>query len=321
MAQLPTEQRTNGDLIRDAFAPISEKLTELSVAFYDGQVNKGRTHVFLGTVVSADGLVLCKSSTYTDEGDYSVRIGSQKYQDVTLVNRSEKWDLALVKVALPEGETLQVPEWAKTIDLPEGIWVAQTGKLTRRKRYARVGVLSGKRREIGPAPATIGVTLDETENALVIKGLAEEGPAAKAGLQEGDVLLQLNGEKIKSSIDLYEKMQEIDPGSTVKLLYSRDGEEIELEIEVASRTEVYGIEMTRNDGMSGRFSFRREDFPVVIQYDVHASPRSVGGPVLDLQGRCLGVTIARVDRVTTFAIPAEEIPGIVEMLRDGKGDD
>jgi S1-C subfamily serine protease len=33
----------------------------------------------------------------------------------------------------------------------------------------------------------------------------------------------------------------------------------------------------------------------------------MGGPLLDLDGRAVGILIARADRVTTFAIPKDHV--------------
>jgi serine protease Do len=38
----------------------------------------------------------------------------------------------------------------------------------------------------------------------------------------------------------------------------------------------------------------------------------MGGPVLDLEGRAVGMNIARANRAETFAIPVEEIRKLAE---------
>ena len=38
----------------------------------------------------------------------------------------------------------------------------------------------------------------------------------------------------------------------------------------------------------------------------------MGGPVLDLQGRAVGMNIARANRAETFAIPAKELRELAE---------
>ena len=66
--------------------------------------------------------------------------------------------------------------------------------------------------------------------------------------------------------------------------------------------------------MSGRLSKRRSDFPRVLQTDLPLSVRSVGGPLLNLEGYCVGMNIARANRCETYAIPAKELRAIVENL-------
>ena len=71
----------------------------------------------------------------------------------------------------------------------------------------------------------------------------------------------------------------------------------------------------RNARMSGRVSKRKDNFPMIIQHDVSLPTTAMGGPVLDLNGKALGVNIARVDRVTTFALPAKFVRETFEKLR------
>jgi S1-C subfamily serine protease len=78
-------------------------------------------------------------------------------------------------------------------------------------------------------------------------------------------------------------------------------------------------EMSRNDQMSGKFSERRSGFPRVLQHDILGSKSVVGGPLLDLDGRCLGMNIARANRAESFAIPVEELKTIADrMLRQAR---
>ena len=66
--------------------------------------------------------------------------------------------------------------------------------------------------------------------------------------------------------------------------------------------------------MSGDYSQRRTGFPRVIQHDILGRKDSVGGPLLDLNGRCVGMTIARADRAQSFAIPASDLKALAEKL-------
>jgi len=55
--------------------------------------------------------------------------------------------------------------------------------------------------------------------------------------------------------------------------------------------------------MSGPVSKRRDHFPFVIQNDLPLEKEMMGGGLFNLQGRCIGINIARVDRVTNYTLP------------------
>jgi serine protease Do len=66
--------------------------------------------------------------------------------------------------------------------------------------------------------------LKEAEGALV-SGVQPNGPAAKAGLQTGDVVTAINRASIKDSRDLARQVAGIAPNTSVPLTYARDGQE------------------------------------------------------------------------------------------------
>jgi S1-C subfamily serine protease len=72
--------------------------------------------------------------------------------------------------------------------------------------------------------------------------------------------------------------------------------------------------MNNNDLMSGDVSKRRSGFPRVLQHDIPGNGKIVGGPLLDIDGRCLGMHIARANRAENFAIPVEDLRALAERL-------
>jgi serine protease Do len=64
--------------------------------------------------------------------------------------------------------------------------------------------------------------LNRPGGALVGK-IQGDGPGAKAGLHEGDVILEVNGQPVDSANDLRLKISQTAPGTPVKLAVSRDG--------------------------------------------------------------------------------------------------
>jgi serine protease Do len=65
--------------------------------------------------------------------------------------------------------------------------------------------------------------LKEARGAL-IGDVDPDGPAAKAGIQRGDVIVKLNGNDVEETRDLRNRIAMTPPGSTVKLAVVRDGQ-------------------------------------------------------------------------------------------------
>ena len=78
--------------------------------------------------------------------------------------------------------------------------------------------------------------LPKPEGALV-NSVEDGGPAAKAGLQPGDVILQIGDARIDRSGDLPEQVADIKPGSTVPLQIIRQGKPTTLTVTVGAAKE------------------------------------------------------------------------------------
>lgn len=75
--------------------------------------------------------------------------------------------------------------------------------------------------------------LDKPSGALVAQ-LVEDGPAAKGGLQVGDVILSLNGQSINESADLPHLVGNMKPGDKINLDVIRNGQRKSLSMAVGS---------------------------------------------------------------------------------------
>ena len=65
---------------------------------------------------------------------------------------------------------------------------------------------------------------DQPRDGVVVTGLEPNGPAARAGLREGDVLLQLNSQPISSAAQFEGLVTKLDRKRTLVLLVKRGGE-------------------------------------------------------------------------------------------------
>ena len=309
VGQLGGELRLNGKETWKAFDSVREVLQESSAVIYEGWKS-----IAYGVIVSPDGYLLTKASEIEGLKDLSVRVDRAHYKDVKVISSTVEWDVALLKI---EAQDLPVIEWAG-LEPVHGTWIVSNGSTTRRDRRLRVGIISANARKVGGgrAPVVLGVTLDTSgnEEGLPVREVQEDSGASEAGLRSGDVILEMEGEEVRTMDDLREVLGSKEPGDKIQIRLRREDEDLELTVELKRRESVFEEKKTRNDAMSGRVSKRRSDFPRVLQTDLPLSVRSVGGPLLNLKGECVGMNIARANRCETFTIPAKELRELIETL-------
>jgi len=312
MAQQSLESiyRTTGTEVVAAFEPQRQVLQTSSAVMLNG-----RKEIAYGVVISADGYILTKASEVADAEKLGVIVDQTTYGEAQIVTTDPVWDVALVKV---EAEGLIPVNYAPTSDLKSGTWVVANGASSRKMRRLLPGIISAKIREIPAAGgAGLGVVLLTDSKELEIDEVSEGSGAAEAGLVKGDVILAIDEKKVSKVEDIVKLLDKQKAGSTVKVTYRRKGKETTIEVRLTSKAEIFDEQISRNDMMSGDFSKRRSGFPRVMQHDILGSSSVVGGPLLDLDGRCVGMNIARANRSESFAIPMEDLKKIAEqMLKD-----
>ncbi|WP_415646542.1 S1C family serine protease [Stackebrandtia soli] len=85
--------------------------------------------------------------------------------------------------------------------------------------------------------AFFGVSVTDVsggEGALVT-GVQEDSPADEAGIEQGDVILELDGEQVAAAADLVSTVQSHRPGETMAVTFSRNGgEPTTVDVELAA---------------------------------------------------------------------------------------
>lgn len=101
-----------------------------------------------------------------------------------------------------------------------------------------------------PAPmnkAFLGVSTRSTSEGAEIVQVSEESPAAKAGLEEDDVITQVDKDPIKSHTDLYAAIGKHKEGDKITIEYLRDGKKNKKEIVLAkNKTAARAVSPNRN---------------------------------------------------------------------------
>jgi PDZ domain-containing secreted protein len=85
--------------------------------------------------------------------------------------------------------------------------------------------------------AWLGVYLDDNENGAVITQVYPQGPAARAGLRAGDVIVQIDGEDINDSNELVQKIEEKDANTRARFTVLRNEREFPITATLVSRNQ------------------------------------------------------------------------------------
>lgn len=167
----------------------------------------------------------------------------------------------------------------------------------------------------------IGLTpLDEKDGSgnrigVKVTDVAPGSPASSAGLQSGDIIREINGKKVDGQTTLRELIDSLEAGATVTINADRKGESKSFKVKVGA------IQKDRSDiqnSMGSELSLRRTGFAEVLQTDMVVNAKDCGGPVVDLNGKVLGINIARAGRVETWVLPGEVIKSLLPDLKAGK---
>lgn len=122
--------------------------------------------------------------------------------------------------------------------LGEGFYLAIPADQSLRDRIDALGRGESPKRVrlgVGIAPPHIArrlrqaVGLPEAEG-LLVRLVEEDGPAARAGLQEGDLIVSVAGRAVAGADELYEALDGLDTGSPVAVKLLRGADEKELQV-------------------------------------------------------------------------------------------
>ena len=290
----------NFEAMMNALRPVTSKSKSSTVS-----VMAGDKKACLGTVVRKDGWIITKN-TEIGEGKVSVQVDG-KSRPAEVVKRFPLRDLALLKVD-PEG--LKPVRWLKG--------QPSLGQIVSAPSFdgnpLGVGLVSVMPRALGKA-GFLGVFLEDANRGVKIARLVEKGAAEAAGLKQGDVIFEIDGTTVKASSDLSGLIRGRTAGTDVKLKVSRGDKTMDFKATLLGRpANPTSGRLERMNQMSGRMSERRGGFPEVLQHDIPMDPSECGGPLVELNGTCLGINVSRSGRIRTYAIPASDVQAMLKTV-------
>jgi len=287
--------RLNGISTQKAFGKANENALSTTV-----RLTRNDKLIAMGGIVDSRGYVLTKASDCVGAREAETSDG-KKYR-LKIKKRDERTDLALYQL-LSTDHVFPVLEWGDGNSTQTGSWVLSSYSML---KEIRAGVTSGTPRKIGREGGVMGVILGaegDGVGGIRISSVVPQAAAYKAGLQEGDVITKVDGRRVKKRDQVVKFVGSNDPGDVVRIEVKRNSIFKSYNVTLGHRSVTFDL-FNRNLQMSGPVSKRKDNFPRIIQHDLPLPKNSMGGPLFNLQGECIGFNIARVDRVTIYALPS-----------------
>ncbi len=295
---LPSVDYRDGDQTLNAFAPVSAA-TRYSIV----KLNVDGGTVALGTVVGTNGLALTKASELKP-GRLTCWLAGGREVPAERLGVDEDDDLALVRV---QATDLKPITWA-TENTVVGQWAVTPG--IEETPFA-VGIISALPRQIRFPRALIGVQFDfatsQPKIALILAGMGAE----KAGLTAGDLIVAVNNAAVTNREQVVERLREFHDGQTVTLRVERAARQFDVAVRMTALPTDEEASTSRFSERfnhpAGEVSRRANGFTMALQHDTVLPPWLCGGPLVDLDGKAIGINIARASRVATFALPPDVV--------------
>lgn len=300
----------NHQLVRSAFKRVVADARQATV-----RVMLNGRQVALGTIVDSDGFVLTKASEVVGE---SARISCQLANHTScraeLIGVLASHDLAMLRIAKSDLPTV---EWVQDE-------VPAVGSLLATPHHGKeplaIGVVSLAPQKVDNN-SVLGIRLGDAAKGPFVRDIVPRSAADLAGMREGDVVLRIDSDVVGDSVELVDVISKRLPGDDVEILVNREGEEMTLTATLGRREELDQDNVNFQSFVGGKLSFRRSGFTRVLQHDTFLLPEHCGGPLVDLDGKVVGVNIARAERIASYALPAATVLPWLDDLKSGMLDD
>lgn len=282
-----------------------------SARFSTVQVLAEGKAVALGAIVSDQGHVLTKASQL--KGNLQCVLFDGRTLSAKTIGRHPDTDLAMLEM---EGSGFTAISWRNESAPPVGSFLATS---TPAEDPAAIGVVSVQPREIQAPSGILGVLIEDDSNGARIDQVMPGSAAEKAGLQVNDVIARFNGNKVEGREALINKVKVLRPGTRVRLSILRGDATLALHATLGDRDRIDPRAQRGNfqNSLGGELSDRRAGFPSVLQHDTVLQPEQCGGPLVDLDGKAVGINIARAGRVESYALPVAVIQPLISQFLAG----
>ena len=303
---LPGEHERSHRTVKAAFRTVVQNAKESTVlVMLDG------IQVSLGAVVHPDGFVVTKASEL--KGSVECQFADGRRLAAKLAGVQTAYDLALLQVDATE---LVPVKWSASPPPTIGGWLA-TSSTT--QYPTAIGIVSANVRRLPKPETVLGVGLEQFGEQVRVSRVLPGSAAAKSGILRGDIIVSIDERIMETPRAVSTTVRQMLPGDKVELIVERGERTLDISSVLGEASRLSNPDQAElMDSLGGPLSARRVGFPYVLQHDTVLRPEDCGGPLVDLDGSVVGLNIARVSRVASYALPAAQVKPVVEAMLAGK---
>lgn len=289
--------------------------------------DEGGRELALATVIHESGQLLTKASEINQSETLIASFAGQDHP-VEVIGVDEDSDLALIRVRvaglIPVDWSVDEPATGQLVMSPlrESLLA---GIVTQPIRSAPKNGFELNYSEELPS-AYLGVTFSSEATTPTIEMIELGSPADRIGLLEGDEILSFEGSPVAGISELVTAISKKSIGDKISLKIKRGEQELTFKPILDERPAQSGESFDRNSSrrdsqlsslssQGGKLSKRKSGFPLAVYHDQFLKPNQAGSPLVTLDGKVIGINIARAMRHRSLAIPTLEVDRIVEQLR------
>ncbi|MCA9213620.1 MAG: PDZ domain-containing protein [Planctomycetales bacterium] len=268
----------------------------------------------MGTMITADGYLLTKASEVEAHQTKLVcRLYDGQQYRARLAGILDRHDLALLKIdAANVSHVTFDPDVQPTIGS-----IIATPSLT--SRPVAIGVVSSQQQRV-ESDGVLGVRMIQKNGKTIVSEVLPGSSAARAGIHEGDIVIGVDGQQIGSMMAVVRMISTHLPGDEISFEVTRDDEPITFSAVLGRRDDLDVENGDFQSYLGGDLSSRRSGFPSVIQHDTFLLPEHCGGPIVDLEGRVVGLNIARAERIASYALPNNVVAASIKRMLDSENE-
>jgi serine protease Do len=150
------------------------------------------------------------------------------------------------------------------------------------------------------------------KNGVLVQSVQPGGPAERAGLKGGDIIVTVDGRPIKDGDDLVNEITSRHPGSSIRIGYLRDGKQADASVTIGDLDKVFAdagahpaesAPDEHSDAGETKLGLVVRDVPPAAAAKIHVSGVMVQsvrtGSFADLKGLEPGLVITHINRLPT----------------------